>query len=205
MGIFRFCRLSGSSFVVLGASTIATRSDVCVQASRFLVSPGELRGDSNSTACAPAVLGALRVDPGSSTGFSFLSPLSSCIGSAVAPGTSASAVCAYFMLGERGSSAYSSAAISEGGASVSRFLRRRKRKKIPTPIRAATGIPTPRPTPRAVLLDFLPASASAEGVDVAEVFALDAADAVEATASDVLADAELLDVANAVLEEDEDV
>lgn len=59
-----------------------------------------------------------------------------------------------------------------------------------TPMRAATGIPTPRPTPRAVVLDFFAGSASLEGVEVDAEPALEADDAVEAAAVDAPADAD---------------
>lgn len=87
-------------------------------------------------------------------------------GAAGAVATFASAMCAYFVLGDVGLKAYSSAAISDGGESAPRFLRRRRRKKIPTPTSAATGMPIPKPTPRAVVLDFLFGSVAGEAVDV---------------------------------------
>jgi len=57
-------------------------------------------------------------------------------------------------------------------------------------------MPTPRPTPRAVVLDFFAGSASVAAVDVAAALALAAEEPVKATAVDALADAiaEALDV-----------
>jgi hypothetical protein len=46
-------------------------------------------------------------------------------------------------------------------------------------MRAATGMPTPRPTPRAVVFDFLDGSATGDDVDVADAPAFDAADPAE--------------------------
>lgn len=50
-------------------------------------------------------------------------------------------------------------------------------------------MPTPRPTPRAVVLDFFAGSASVGAVDVAAAPALVAEEAVEATAVDAPVDA----------------
>lgn len=157
-----------------------------IQAPRLPVSRGERRGDSNSTARAPVVLSALEPVTGSSTGFGS-SPLISYIVGVVADtaGTSASAAWAYLVLDDAGSRAYSSAAISGGGVLALRFLRRRKKKKTPKPISAATGMPTPSPTPRAVVLDSFAGSAST-GLLVAVVPALDADDSVETVTVDVV-------------------
>ena len=70
---------------------------------------------------------------------------------------------------------------------------------MPTPMRAATGMPTPKPTPRAVVLDFFSGSAAgvAEDVEVDEVVATDAEVPAVGTAEEALfdPDTDALDVA----------
>lgn len=72
---------------------------------------------------------------------------------------------------------------------------------MPTPMRAATGMPTPNPTPRAVVLDFFSGSAAgtADDVDVDEALAVGAEDPAVGTAVEALleidADTGALDVA----------
>lgn len=80
---------------------------------------------------------------------------------------------------------------------------------MPTPMRAAAGMPTPKPTPRAVVLDFFSSSAAggAVVVDVDEGLAVDAEDPAVASADEALleidADTDALDVIAA--EETEEV
>lgn len=71
---------------------------------------------------------------------------------------------------------------------------------MPTPIRAATGMPTPKPTPRAVVLDFLAGSASTGAVGVDDALALEPEDPVAALAVD--AGGEALEVAAEEVEEE---
>jgi hypothetical protein len=113
---------------------------------------------------------------------------------------------AYLVLGERESKAYSSAASSEGAVYAERFLRRRRRKKIPTPRRAATGMPIPRPTPRAVVFDFFAGSATEVGTAEVEVGDAPVFNAEEPTEDDVPMETvdDALDVV-AIDEDDENV
>jgi hypothetical protein len=53
---------------------------------------------------------------------------------------------------------------------------------MPTPMRAATGMPTPSPTPRAVVLDFFSGSAAGAAVDVDEALVTGAEDPAVGTA-----------------------
>jgi hypothetical protein len=78
---------------------------------------------------------------------------------------------------------------------------------MPTPMRAATGMPTPNPTPRAVVLDFFSGSAAGAAVDVDEALVTGAEDPAVGTAVEALlevdADTGALDVT--AIEEAEEV
>lgn len=61
---------------------------------------------------------------------------------------------------------------------------------MPTPSSAATGMPTPRPTPNAVVLDFFAGSAAGADVEVADAPALDAEEPAEDAEFEPLFDAD---------------